>query len=149
MRLGWQCPTCFAELGNREHAKVITCPFCGSLLVVDTSKKKFYLVKNENSWYYFPKKYIGSNSGYLKFGEHEIYFSRINEKWMAEFQGVKYGMDEETCATCENGEFVGDVEYIWGELPILALPKMKIQMCIENDELCIIGSRGSYLFRKV
>ncbi len=146
MRLGWQCPTCFAELGDKTHARVLTCPFCGSLLIVDKKKKKFYLAKKDRGWYFFPKKYLGENTGYLRFGEHEEYYNYKNGEWYLIKGNKKYKLEKEFCEC--NGKVIekGEINYIWGELPILAIPEMELQTIECNEGICKKSSKGEYFF---
>ncbi len=149
MRLGWQCPTCFAELGDKSHAKTLTCPFCGSLLIVDPEKKKFYLAKNEQGWYYFPKKYLGGNSGYLKFGEHEEYYRYSDGKWYLIRGEKEYIFEGETCDCEGKKEEEGEINYIWGDLPLIAIPGMLIEIHQCEEGVCIKSSKGNYFFRGI
>ncbi len=149
MRFPWQCPTCFAQLDDKHLAKVVVCPYCGSLLVVDSEKKKFYLAKHENGWYYFTKVPLGERTGYLRFADHEIFFILDGEKWLICYDGKIGEMIEEVPPESENCEGVrkdGEVQHIWGDLPILALPGMIIEMCENHDKIVLKSSRGAYIF---
>ncbi len=147
MRLGWQCPTCFAELGDKSDSAMCVCPFCGSLLIVDKEKEKFYLAKKDNGWYFFRKKYLGDNDGYAKLSTMEILFRRENGLWTAEIEGERYmiGQSSEDCG--EESSKIVRVEELWGDIPILLMPGMEIRISC-GDKIKICTSRGSYVLER-
>jgi len=146
MRLSWQCPTCFAELGDKSHAKLSVCPYCGSLLVVDKARKKFYLAKHESGWYFFRKKYIGSYDGYAKLSDMELYFSYRDGVWSATIDGREYRIEE--LDKCESYEERVELEELWGDVPILLMPGMEIMIKI-SERICIKSSRGAYALEPI
>ena len=147
MRLKWQCPTCFAELGDKSYAKMSVCPYCGSLLIVDKERKKFYLAKHESGWYFFRKKYIGEYAGYVKLSDMEIYFLSKDGAWSATIEGKKYKIIE--IENCKQPELESmELEEIWGDVPILLMPNMDIKMK-KSERICISTSRGAYALEPI
>ncbi len=149
MRLDWQCPVCFAELGDKSHARMLTCPYCGSLLIVKPRKKEFYLVKRKIGWYYFKKKEIGNFSGYLKYGEHEEYYKFRNGEWYLKKNDWTYRLIGERNCDIFSPLEEGKVEYIWGELPIVAPPESIMKNFGNGNTLCKSVSGKTYLFEKI
>lgn len=142
MRLPWQCPTCYAELGDKRYAKMLTCPYCGSLLIVNPSKKGFYRVPKERGWYYFSRI---SPYGYIKFGQFEEYYRYFNGRWYMLKDDRVYILTEEKSEIMEITE-EGKVSYIWGELPILAPPESILKTGITEKGVVKISSQGSIFF---
>ena len=142
MRLPWQCPTCYAELGDKKYAKMLTCPYCGSLLIVNPSKKGFYRVPKEKGWYYFSKI---SPYGYIRFGEFEEYYRYLNGKWYLLKNFSLYVLSEEKDKIMEIIE-EGEVNYIWGELPIVAPPESVLKTAKNDKGLVKISSREKLFF---
>ena len=144
MRLPCQCPTCYAELEDKSYAKMLTCPYCGSLLIVDAKHKKFYRVPKENGWYYFSKV---NSPGYIRFGDYEEHY-KYDKKWYLLKNGEVYELKEEL----ENfeGKIIeeGKVEYIWGEFPFVAPPRSMLKTAIEGNKLIKLSSRVILLFLK-
>ena len=149
MRFPWQCPTCYAQLDEKSRAKVSVCPYCGSVLVVDAEKKKFYLAKRKDGkWYYFPRVDIGERTGYLKFGNTELFFLLDEDEWYLCMDGALYHLEGEgNCMA--TGVYPGEVERIWGDIPILALPDMRIEMETCTEGILLKTSRDSAFFRRV
>ncbi len=149
MRLDWQCPTCFAELGDKSHARMLTCPYCGSLLIVKSDKKEFYLVKKDVGWYFFKKKDICDFSGYLKFGGHEEYYRYENGEWYLKKDNDLYILTSKI--DCKGASLIdeGKVEYIWGELPVIAPPRSVIRDFKDENFLCREVSGKIYIFKKI
>ncbi len=145
MRFPWQCPTCAAQLDNSIGAKMLTCPFCGSLLIADMEREKFYLVKNENSWYYFPKKYLHGNTGYIGYENGEEYYLYDGEWFLT--QEERYRLIDEN-ADCSGFEEISRdvVNYIWGSLPIIAPPGTEVITLKKDNLLCKRTKKHSYLF---
>ncbi len=115
MRLPWQCPTCYAELGDRSHAQMLTCPYCGSLLIVDSSHRKFLRVPKDGRWYYFPR----GEEGLIVYGDFkERYIFR--DRWYL-IRDEIYVLEGETD---DGGKVLeeGEVNYLWGEFPFVAPP---------------------------
>ncbi len=145
MRLDWQCPTCFAELGDKSHAKMLTCPYCGSLLIVDAEKKKFYRVPRGKGWYYFSKVNV---PGYIQFGEHrEIYTYRQGKWFLIRQDGIYILISESENCDAEVVE-EGKVTYIWGELPFVAPPESVLKTAICKNGLVKIAPREKLIFLK-
>ncbi len=149
MRFSWQCPTCAAQIGNETHARMLTCPFCGSLLIADEEKKKFYLVKNEDSWYFFPKKYLGDNTGYIRCENGEEYYLHENGKWYLLHEGDRYLLTGEQ--DCKEGEkhYEDKVVELWGALPIVAPPGTVVKTTISDEIICKRTKKSIYVFEKV
>jgi DNA-directed RNA polymerase subunit RPC12/RpoP len=146
MRLPWQCPTCYAELGDKSYAKMLTCPYCGSLLLVDHKNKKFLRVPKKNgSWHYFSKV---PSPGYIKFGEYEEHYFHYRENWYLLKEEQLYIMDKEIPKKGYAIEERGVVEYIWGEFPFVAPPGSEIMTAYFKDGIIKIFSRVSILFLK-
>ena len=147
MRLPWQCPTCYAELGDKSYAKMLTCPYCGSLLIVNAKDKKFYRVPKENGWYYFSKV---NSPGYIRFGNYEEHYKydKNNKKWYLLKNGEVYELKGEL----ENldGKIMeeGKVDYIWGEFPFVAPPGSVLKTALKGDKIIKISSRAILLFLK-
>ena len=147
MRLQWQCPTCYAELGDRSYAGMLTCPYCGSLLIVNSKEKKFFRVPKDGGWYFFSKI---NSPGYIKYGNYEEHYAYVN-RWYLLKDGSIYAKDyspERKIGKCEILD-EGKVEYIWGELPFVAPPKSVIKTAICEDGLMKIFPKGSIFFLKV
>jgi len=144
MRLPWQCPTCYAELGDKSYARMLTCPYCGSLLLVDSENRKFLRVpKKDGSWYYFPKV---SSPGYLKFGDYEEHYFYYNKKWYLLKEGKLYIMNKELQKKDYPVDEIGIVDRIWGEFPFVAPPGSRVKTAYCEEGLIKIFSRVSILF---
>ncbi len=136
MRKPWQCPTCYAELGDKRFAKMLTCPYCGSLLIVDQARKKFLRVNAEKGWVWFKKMdYYGIIV--TDDGEERYFYSHNN--WYLVFQGDTYSL-----SSCEKFQEIpldeknvseSRVLYIWGEFPFIAPPTSKIKTIKLGDTL--------------
>ncbi len=153
MRLSWQCPVCFGQIDTKNKSKMLTCPFCGALLIADSAEKKFYLVKKKKDWYFFSKKYLGEYNGYIRFGEYEDFYVYYGDKWYLVKNGEKYVMngnkiDEFEIEGMKEIE-KGKVSYIWGHTPIIALPETKLITLQSNEEICKLTNENAYLFTKV
>ncbi len=145
MRLPWQCPTCYAELGDKSYAKMLTCPYCGSLLIVNGKNKKFFRVPRGRGWYYFSKIPM---PGYIKFGEYEEAYVYKEEKWFLvrddgvyEMQGIAHEFEGKMVE-------VGKVKYIWGEIPFVAPPESVVKTAKNGYILAKIAPRETLLFIK-
>ncbi len=149
MRFPWQCPTCYAQLDDKSRAKVSVCPYCGSVLVVDAEKKKFYPAKRRDGrWYYFPRVNIGERTGYLKFGNTELFFLLDEDEWYICMDGSLYHLEEgEECKS--TSVYSADVGHIWGDIPILALPEMQVEMNICEEGILLKTSKDHAFFRRV
>ncbi|NPA75913.1 MAG: hypothetical protein GXO25_07545 [Euryarchaeota archaeon] len=147
MRFEWQCPTCAAQIGNEKNASMLTCPFCGSLLISDFEQNKFYLVKKENGWYFFPKKYIGEHDGYIKYGEEEDYYTYREDAWYVIHRGIWYKLVNED-VEIDTKECRGEVKEIWGALPIVAPPGTELKVFKEERTLRITTKKKVYVFER-
>ncbi len=145
MRLPWQCPTCYAELGDKSYAAMLTCPYCGSLLIVNSKDKKFYRVPKDRGWYYFSKK---DSPGYIKFGDFEEHYRYFEGRWYLLKENELYEMKSRVRESCESIVEEGKVEYLWGEFPFVAPPQSVIKTAICDDELYKVTSRIIILFFK-
>lgn len=143
MRLPWQCPTCYAELGDRSYAKMLTCPYCGSLLIVEREKRKFLRVPKDSLWHYFPK----GEEGLVIYGEHSERYLHLDH-WLLVKDGNVYRMVGETN---EEGEKVdeGEVVYLWGEFPFVAPPGSKISTEKIEGGLIKVYPRERVLFLQI
>ncbi len=146
MRLEWQCPTCYAELGDRSYARMLTCPYCGSLLIVNSEKKKFFRVPKDGGWYYFSKV---ESPGYIRYGRYEEHYAYV-DKWYLLKNGEIYAMDDSQTIDFEDCKMLdeGEVKYIWGELPFIAPPKSVIKTAICENGLMKIFPRERIFFLK-
>ena len=141
MRLPWQCPTCYAEIGDKRHAKMLTCPYCGSLLIVHKDMK-FLRVPKESGWYYFPR----GEEGEIVYGEHrERYVYR--DTWYLIKNGEVYRMEEGE----DEGEILdeGEVSYLWGEFPFVAPPGSVVKSLAVENGILKVFPREKILFLKV
>jgi len=142
MRLPWQCPTCYAELGDKSYAEMLTCPYCGTLLIVDAYHKKFLRVPKNGGWYYFSEI---NSPGYIKFGEYEEHYRYYQGKWYLLKDGILYELKGESRY---KGYIIeeGKVTYIWGEIPFIAPPGIVLKTAVHKDLLLKITSRVVLLF---
>ncbi|ADD08747.1 zinc ribbon domain-containing protein [Candidatus Aciduliprofundum boonei] len=145
MRLAWQCPTCYAELGDKSYAKMLTCPYCGSLLIVNAKDKKFYRVPKENGWYYFRK---ANSPGYIRFGNYEEHYKydKNDKKWYLLKNGKVFELSGKLKSFGKSIVEEGEVSYVWGEFPFVAPPKSTLKTAIEEDKIIKISSRAILLF---
>ncbi len=145
MRLPWQCPTCYAELGDRSYAKMLTCPYCGSLLIVNAKEKKFFRVPKEGSWYYFSKV---NSPGYIRFGNYEEHYKYQNGKWYLLKGRDLYVMDNKSMDL--KGDIIeeGEVNYVWGEFPFVAPPGSILKTAIYENKIIKIAPRSTLIFLK-
>ena len=146
MRLEWQCPICYAQIGDKSYARMITCPFCGTLLIVDSEKMKFYPVKKEKGWYYFPKVYLRGYDGYLKLDDMELFFKYSDGKWILHIDDGNYEM-RDMDLNCDHAEM--NVEHVWGDLPLIATPEQRISLGRCPDGVVLRTSKGKYAFVKI
>jgi len=144
MRLTWQCPTCYAQLGDRSYARMLTCPYCGSLLIVNPEEKKFYRVPKGKGWYYFSKI---DSPGYIKFGEYEEHYKYERESWYLLKDGDIYQLQGEFPLEGEIME-EGEVSFIWGEIPFVAPPGSILKTAKSKNKIYKIASRITLLFLK-
>ena len=147
MRLDWQCPICFAQIGDKSHAKMTTCPFCGTLLIVDSQRKKFYPVKKEKGWHYFPHIYLKGHDGILRLKNHDLFFKYVNGEWHLHFENEIYKLVDQL-EECRNGE-EEDVVGIWGDLPVIVTPEQKVSIGYWKGGICLKISNESYTFMKI
>ncbi len=147
MRLNWQCPICYAEIGDKSHAEMITCPYCGTLLIVDKEKKKFYPVKRERGWHYFPKIFLRGYDGYIKLGDEEFFFRFTSGKWYLHRGNEIYEPVDEKMNCIYNVE--ASIEGVWGDIPLLATPEQKIFIGFCEGGMGIKTSKGEYVFMKI
>ncbi len=136
MRKPWQCPTCYAELGDKGYAKMLTCPYCGSLLIVDRKRKKFLRVNAEKGWVWFKKM---DHYGTIVTDNGEERYFYAHNSWYLVFQGDTYSIC--LCEKFQDRNFnekdasESRVLYIWGEFPFIAPPNSKIKTIKLEDAL--------------
>ena len=149
MRLKWQCPICYAQLNVLPEARMLTCPYCGALLRVG-NRANFYLIKKEVGWYYFPQKDITEFSGYIKYGENEEYYRYSRGKWYLIKDDRAYEMIIDENIKCDSLPFLGEgkMEYMWGQIPVLAPPGSLIRNYGNDKTICKSISDKIYIFRR-
>ena len=107
------CPSCFAPLYPRKTTKVMTCRYCGTLLVIREGKG--HKVKKGDVWYWFSSTELRDGViGVVKTSEHTVEFAEDGKM-------IVDGTEK------NSGEF-GVVEYIWGEVPVMAVPKKILEI---------------------
>ncbi len=147
MRLKWQCPICYAEIGDKGHAEMITCPYCGTLLIVDSENKKFYPVKRGRGWHYFPKVYLRGYDGHIKLGGEEFFFRYTSEKWYLHLGNEIYELVNKKMNCIYNVET--SIGAVWGDIPLLATPEQKIFLGFCEGGLAIKTGKKEYRFMKI
>ncbi len=101
------CPTCFAPLYPRKTTKVMTCKYCGSLLILRNGRG--YTVKKDDGWYWFSSQKLREGiSGIVITDKHTVEFGENGEIYVD--------------GSAEIPENLGIVKYIWGEIPVMAVP---------------------------
>ncbi len=145
MRLAWQCPTCYAELGDKSYAKMLTCPYCGSLLIVNAKDKKFYRVPKGSGWYYFRKV---NSPGYIRFGNYEEHYKydKNDKKWYLFKNGKVYELSGKLKSFGEKIVEEGEVNCVWGEFPFVAPPGSVLKTAMEENKIIRISSRAILIF---
>lgn len=147
MRLEWQCPICYAQIGDKSHARMVTCPFCGTLLIVDSKNKKFYPVKKGRGWYYFPRIYLKGYDGIVKLGDSDLLFKYVNGQWHLHFGNGIYNLVNRQ-EECKYGD-EKDVVEIWGDISMIIVPEQSVKIGYWREGICVKTSKESYTFLKI
>lgn len=107
------CRACLAPLRPRHFTKIMTCPYCGALLIISGGKTFTVRKRDSRGWFWFNSTPLREGVvGIVKTTSHTIEFS---DNGTILVDGIE--MSQESLK-----KNLGKVIYIWGEIPLIVKP---------------------------